>query len=180
MTAKFTSEFLGTQNKAQLRDLCRDNGISYNGLNVDGMRVALAVVEDGPRTMTETEEREAADEVTEVTADTVVSQELRDAPAPVEPPVAVVPATLPPVAPAAAPKAPKERKIQANRPERNGVKRPSEGTICAQIWAHCDKVLDETGAHISAKDLRAALPALDDTTKTVQYYRWRKFNGIGK
>jgi hypothetical protein len=172
MTIKFTSEFLGTQNKAQLRDLCRDNGISYNGLNVDGMRVALALVEDQPA------QPEAP--ATEVTADTVVPQELRDAPAPVEAPVAVVPAVLPPVAPAAPAKAPKERKIQANRPERNGVKRPSEGTICAQIWAHCDKVLDETGAHIAAKDLRAALPALDDTTKTVQYYRWRKFNGIGK
>ena len=104
--------------------------------------------------------------------------ELRNAEAPVEVPVVVAPAVLPPVAPAAKPA--KERKIQANREERNGVKRPSEGTICAQIWGHCDKVLAETGAHIAAKDLRAALPALDDTTKTVQYYRWRKFNGIGR
>lgn len=164
---KYSSEFLGTQNKAQLRDLCRDNGISYNGLNVDGMRVALAIVEVG-------------EQVAEVVQPTdVVPTELRDAPAPVEAPVVVAPAELPPVAPAA-PKAAKERKIQANRPERNGVKRPSEGTICAQIWAHCDKVLDETGTHIAAQALREALPALDGTTKTVQYYRWRKFNGIGK
>jgi hypothetical protein len=179
--SKFTAEALATLNKVELRELCRSNGIGYNGLNNDGMRAALLTVPGEVRTLTETEEREAS---VEVTSDTVVAPELQNAPEPTDTAVVVVepvrePRVLPtlvvPPAPPAAPE--KVRKIQANRPEANGVKRPSEGTICAQIWAWCDEV-HNAGDKVTAKELRSALPALDDTTKTVQYYRWRKFNGI--
>ncbi|MBY0321608.1 MAG: hypothetical protein K2X72_22995 [Reyranella sp.] len=63
------------------------------------------------------------------------------------------------------------------RPEVNGIKPPSKGTICAKIWEWCDKQQD-AGVRPEAKELRKALAKLDDTTKNVQFYRWRKFNGI--
>lgn len=145
--SKFTATELESKNKAELRELCRNNGIGYNGMNNEGMRAALLTVP---------------------VAEPVVTSELPAAPQPVELP----PVMQPPVTPAAP-----VRKIQAGRPERNGVKRPSEGTICAQIWAWCDREHDANGK-VSAKNLRAALSNLDNTTCTVQFYRWRKFNAI--
>lgn len=162
MSTKFSNEQLAGLNKVELRELCRNNGIGYNGLNNDGMRVALMTV--------------AGDEVAVETAPEVpveVAPEPALVTAPREP--KVLPTLVAPEVPVAKPV--KERKIQANRPEANGVKRPSDGTICAQIWAWCDEV-HGAGDKVTAKELRDALPALDDTTKTVQYYRWRKFNGI--
>jgi hypothetical protein len=63
---------------------------------------------------------------------------------------------------------------KATRPE---PKRPGKGTICARIWEWCDKQ-QAKGVRPKAKDLRKALAKLDNTTKNVQFYRWRKFNGI--
>lgn len=155
--SKFTTSQLESLNKVELRELCRNNGIGYNGLNNDGMRAALLLVPGG----------EAEVPATEPTAaDVPVAEPVREPrvlPTLVTPPVVTV--------------ATSARKIQSNRPERNGVKRPSEGTICAQIWAWCDAAHD-TGGKVAAKDLKAALPGLDATTCTVQFYRWRKFNGI--
>lgn len=205
MSTKYTNDQLATLNKVQLRELCRNNGIGYNGLNNDGMRVALLtvvgdevvqdhndatletataeVVQEVPTTLpapgdvlTETAEREVLQDeavvVVQPDAEPLVLGNVQVEPAR-EP--RVLPTLVAPVVPA--PKPEKVRKIQANRPEANGVKRPSEGTICAQIWAWCDEV-HGAGDVVRAKELRAALPALDDTTKTVQYYRWRKFNNI--
>ena len=165
--SKFTAEQLESKNKAELRELCRENGIGYNGMNNEGMRAALLTVPGA--------EQPATVEVQnpQPLVDAGVLQEgssQLEAPAPQ--PVELPPVMQPPVTPAAP-----VRKIQAGRPERNGVKRPSEGTICAQIWAWCDREHDTNGK-VSAKDLRAALSTLDNTTCTVQFYRWRKFNGI--
>ncbi len=177
----FSTNQLATMNKGDLRTTCRELGVSYQGMNVDGMRAALAThasdAEGQPVVLGDV--THLADTV-EVTADTVVAPELQNAPEPVEPAVVVreprvLPTIVPPIAPA--PTVAPVRKVQSNRPEANGVKRPSDGTICAQIWAWCDDTY-EAGVRPEAKALRAALPALDDTTKTVQFYRWRKFNGI--
>lgn len=67
-------------------------------------------------------------------------------------------------------------KIEANREERNGVKRPSLGGKCRGIW----DVLDDMGTAATAKQARERLvPAgFDKTTVMVQFYRWRKFMGI--
>lgn len=67
-------------------------------------------------------------------------------------------------------------KIEADRPERNGVKRPSAGGKCRGIW----DMLDEIGPDASAKQARdTGIPmGFDKTTIMVQYYRWRKFNGV--
>jgi hypothetical protein len=67
-------------------------------------------------------------------------------------------------------------KIETNRPEQNGVKRPSAGGKCRGVW----DMLDAIGPNATAKEARARATELgfDKTTTMVQFYRWRKFNGI--
>ena len=66
-------------------------------------------------------------------------------------------------------------KIEANRETRNGVTRPSIGGKCRGIW----DMLDGMGAIVTAKEAReAGKDKFDKTTIMVQFYRWRKFNGI--
>lgn len=89
--------------------------------------------------------------------------------------------SLPPLAaPAARGRAPREVRytIEKNRPEANGIKRPSEGGICRQIWDALDEkyALDKTVPTLSST--KDALAHLDQTTVSVQYYRWRKHHGI--
>lgn len=69
--------------------------------------------------------------------------------------------------------------IQKDRPEQNGVTRPSEGGVCAQIWAECDNRAKD-GMVPAVKDLKAwaTEQGVDLTTCTIQYYQWRKFNGV--
>lgn len=170
----FTNNQLATFNKGQLREACREKGIGYAGMNNDGMRAALAEYASDFGAVVDATfvDANAGSEARELvslrdanpTAAEVAAQEPRVLP------TLVAPTTLEPVA-----KAPKEPKVP--QPEANGVKRPKAGTICAQIWDWCDKTNTE-GVRPEAKALRAALVGLDDTTKTVQFYRWRKFNGI--
>ena len=165
---KFNATDLEVLNKVQLRELCRDNGIGYNGMNNEGMRAALMLVPGGDA------EAGPSDSEVPVSEQPATEQPVEGAaevPVPQPTPVELPPLVNPPVPVSTG------RKIQANRPEQYGVKRPSAGTKCAQIWAWCDEV-HNAGDVVRAKELRAALPALDDTTKTVQFYRWRKFNGI--
>ncbi len=67
-------------------------------------------------------------------------------------------------------------KIEKDREARNGVSRPSAGGKCRGIWDE----LDAMGVDVAAKDARAKLvpQGYDKTTVMVQFYRWRKFNGI--
>jgi hypothetical protein len=66
-------------------------------------------------------------------------------------------------------------KIEADRPEQNGVKRPSAGGKCRGIW----DMLDGIGVDATAKQAReTGAGRFDKTTIMVQFYRWRKFNGI--
>lgn len=71
-------------------------------------------------------------------------------------------------------------KIQKNREEKNGVKRPSEGGKCATLWSLFDTMYAEKGMVPTpkpAKD-RSALQGMDPTTTQVQLYRWREFMGF--
>jgi hypothetical protein len=71
-------------------------------------------------------------------------------------------------------------KIQKDREERNGVKRPSVGTICNAIWTELDKLYAANKATPSFKDLKA----LQDkhnwqrNTAVTQYQRWKEFNDL--
>lgn len=69
--------------------------------------------------------------------------------------------------------------IQKDRAEQNGIKHPSVGTICGDIWAALGELRAATGLAVSAD-----LPGLatsrgwDRVTVMCQFYAWRKFNGI--
>ena len=139
-----------TMNKAQLRAVFAEKALSYEGLNVEGMRAKLAELEP------------AAEQLLNEPDMPAVELALEQAP-PVE-----VPAPTVPIAPP----------VVVARAEQNGVKQPSVGTICRQIWDHCDTVY-EAGDMPKAKAVRSwGAGRLDDTTMTIQFYRWRKFRGI--
>jgi len=80
-----------------------------------------------------------------------------------------------PAAPAVPRVSRKGYKIQKGREERNGVKRPSEGTVCAAVWAEFDK-----NPEIKASELAALADAhgWNRTNVSCEFYAWRKFNGI--
>jgi len=71
-------------------------------------------------------------------------------------------------------------KIQKNREERNGVKRPSNGGKCAQLWDLFDAMYAEKGIVPTPKPAkqRSAELGLDPVTTQVQLYRWREFMGF--
>jgi hypothetical protein len=71
-------------------------------------------------------------------------------------------------------------KIQKGLPEQNGVKKRSEGTLCAQVWDLCDTMRAETGDIPTSKDMRRIAPEKGWNLNNVliEYYQWRKFHGI--
>ena len=73
-------------------------------------------------------------------------------------------------------------KIEKDRPEQNGIKRPSEGTVCRDIWDTLDRMsADLPGTEVvRVKEWKAEAmqKGIDPTTATIQYYRWRQFNGV--
>jgi len=150
---------LETATKAALRAEMRNLNLPADGLNVEGLKSALAAHYALPAAEPEAPADEPAPEVAvEVPAVTV-------------PEVSVPPVVLAPVVPVVLP-APKPARLEAN-----GVKQPATGTICRQIWDYCDEV-ERLGQMPQAKALRAwGAGKLDDTTMTVQFYRWRKFKG---
>lgn len=72
-----------------------------------------------------------------------------------------------------------KRKIEKNREERNGVKRPSEGGMCRAVWDYCDTL--HTAEHVpTVKEvkLEAEVRGWNLNNASIEYYQWRKFNGI--
>jgi phage gp16-like protein len=88
---------------------------------------------------------------------------------PVRAPVVTTPAKA---APKADPKAKRE-----SQEERNGVKRPRAGGLCAQVWEY----LDQHG-NMMPKDLKqaAAEKGWNENNASIELYGWRKFNGLGR
>lgn len=65
-------------------------------------------------------------------------------------------------------------KIEKDREERNGVKRPSAGGACAAVWDHLD-----ANPMTTAKELRevAAAKGWNVNNAICELYAWRKFVG---
>jgi hypothetical protein len=78
-------------------------------------------------------------------------------------------------------------KIEKNREERNGVKRPSAGGKCREIWDFLDALYEDDGTGNSgdrimptAKMVReeAVSQGWNPNNASIEFYQWRKFNGI--
>lgn len=67
-------------------------------------------------------------------------------------------------------------KIEADRQEQNGIKRPSLGGKCRAIWDFCDEFQAKFKKSPSAADFRAASRDWNKTTCAIQAGQWRKFN----
>jgi hypothetical protein len=71
-------------------------------------------------------------------------------------------------------------KIEKDRPEQNGIKRPSIGGKCRAVWDACDAFAQEHGDDPTAKDVKAIAEAngWNPNNASIEFYQWRKFNGI--
>ena len=70
-------------------------------------------------------------------------------------------------------------KIEKDREERNGIKRPSVGGTCRAVWDALDAAVAE-GKTPSAKDVKAMAEAKgwNPNNASIEFYQWRKFHGI--
>ena len=70
--------------------------------------------------------------------------------------------------------------IEKNRPEQNGVKRPSAGGLCRAVWDACWAHQEITGTPPTAKEVKAIAESngWNSNNASIEYYQWRKFNGI--
>jgi hypothetical protein len=70
-------------------------------------------------------------------------------------------------------------KIEKERPEQNGIIRPSEGGKCRAIWDFCD-ALTAKGVTPMPKLLKesAETHGWNANNAVIEMYQWRKFNGI--
>jgi len=155
--------------KEALRAACREAGISYSKLNNGGMRAALiahyAQSEEVDKQAEVEEFVEVAPTRSRLVDFLLAQQAVRDRKR-----VEAAPADR------AEPRVSRKGyTIQKNREERNGVKRPSEGTVCGKVWAEFDK-----NPEIKAGELAALADAngWNRTNVSCEFYAWRKFNGI--
>lgn len=73
-------------------------------------------------------------------------------------------------------------KIEKNREERNGVKRPSVGGKCRAIWDALDELQAELeeGETVTSKMVQdlAKDEGWNKNNASIEFYNWRKFNGV--
>jgi hypothetical protein len=193
MTTSTANTKFETLGKEALRAECRTAGISYGKLNNDGMRAALVAHYEVKVDVTQGEV-ETEEDFTPVASANLFGALMGGTVAPVTPATGVKFVDGKKVDPKVeAEKAqPRERiektpapfvpkvirkgyKIETDRPVQNGVKRPSKGTVCGQVWDTFDSTTELTAAK---------LPAIADANKwnrtnvVCEFYAWRKFNGI--
>jgi len=75
-------------------------------------------------------------------------------------------------------------RVERNREEANGVKRPSAGTLCAQVWniatelSNGDEKPTTKIAKLSEVVKAATAKGINQYTARTQYARWRVFHGV--
>jgi Rieske Fe-S protein len=71
-------------------------------------------------------------------------------------------------------------RVEANRPMQNGVRRPSAGTLCRAVWDFCGHYADTYGEAPTIRTVKAHAASVDWNTNnaSIEFYNWRKFNGI--
>lgn len=71
--------------------------------------------------------------------------------------------------------------IEKNRPEQNGIKRPSAGGLCRAVWDAMDELREQNGGNVPTSDMVRALAGTKGwniNNAMIEFYQWRKFNGI--
>lgn len=166
-------------NKTELRAACKAAGINYSKLTVGGMRDTLAALQTepapvaaDPRTL-ETCPKCGSTDLYAGTGvkglieheDTVGGCHLCDWAYDLR-----RPATKP---------TGKGIKIEKDRDEQNGIKRPSAGGMCRAIWDALDTAKAE-GWALTAKDVKeiATKKGWNLNNANIEFYQWRKFHGI--
>ena len=194
-TANTTASKFDAMGKEALRAACREAGISYSKLNNDGMRAALVAHYAQSEEVVEQAETEEVVEAAptlpslfasllnpqavpasmQAQATTIVRDGKRVEAAPAKGKSEPRARTEKPTAPAVPRVSRKGYTIQKEREERNGVKRPSEGTVCGNVWAEFDK-----NPEIKAGELATIADAngWNRTNVSCEFYAWRKFMGI--
>lgn len=164
--------------KVELRQACKEAGIkNYGKMNNDGMRAALEA---------HYAEAKGAEEAA---PEAVVTEEVQEE-APVSAPSGLAAMVQQMIganekkeeersAPTAAKRTSSGLKIEKDREERNGIKRPSVGGTCRAVWDALDAAVAE-GKTPSAKDVKAMAEAngWNLNNASIEFYQWRKFNGI--
>lgn len=194
-TANNTASKFDAMGKEALRAACREAGISYSKLNNDGMRAALVAHYAQSEEIVEQPEAEEVVEAAPARPSmfaAILGQQSIPASMQAAPSyivrdgkrVEASPAkgkseprarTEKPAAPAVPRVSRKGYTIQKEREELNGVKRPSEGTVCGNVWAEFDK-----NPEIKAGELAALADTngWNRTNVSCEFYAWRKFMGI--
>ena len=70
-------------------------------------------------------------------------------------------------------------KIEKAREERNGIKKPSVGGQCRAVWDALDDMV-AAGTQPTAKQVKelAEERGWNPNNASIEFYQWRKFNGI--
>lgn len=176
--------------KNELRAACKAAGIAYGKLNNDGMRAALAKFDNGAALAETIVNETKTDAPAEQTPAPVVDESQLNTPevktlsaltpaeetkndAPVEAPAAPVV-----TAPAGKGKT-AGMKIEKDREEKNGIKRPSAGGMCRAVWDALDAI-KAGGTDPTAKQVTdlAVAKGWNKNNASIEFYQWRKFNGI--
>jgi len=73
-------------------------------------------------------------------------------------------------------------KIEKDRPEQNGIIRPSVGGKCRAIWDACDEFLADNQRSPMPKDIKAKaeVEGWNHNNAVIELYQWRKFNNVKK
>lgn len=168
--------------KVELRAACKAVGIPYGKLNNDGMRAALVAKDEAtmavekvnaPAPAAPAAPNSEGDTIDKIFADLAVP---RDAPVVTAP---AIPHGAGAGAGAASGNGGTGLKIEKNREERNGVKRPSIGGMCRAVWDLLDGMVKD-GESPTAKMVKTAAEAnkWNVNNASIEFYQWRKFHGI--
>lgn len=76
--------------------------------------------------------------------------------------------------------APVEQPQKQEAKVQNGVKAPMRAGKCMAVWQACEALYKATGKVPTLKEVMAseALQGANATNTQIEFYRWRKFNGL--
>lgn len=72
------------------------------------------------------------------------------------------------------------KRVKEQNEIQNGVRKPTTGTLCRAVWDALDAHLSSAGEQPSSKDVKTLAEAnnWNPTNASIEFYQWRKFNGI--